>query len=82
MFNSNRSLLIHGRKRTLSIATLTNVTLKTSLVFNLAHINKGLDAPTQHMPHTSIVSAYYQSLHLNLKLRHRPSSLIPFVPIG
>jgi hypothetical protein len=62
------------------VMTLAIATSKTSLLFHLAHINKGHHAPTMHMPYMPNVSARYQCLHLNPRLRYRSSSLISFVP--
>jgi hypothetical protein len=60
----------------LLVVTLANVSLKPSWLLHLTYINKGLDAPTLHMPHTSSVSAYHQSLHLIL--RPGPHHSFPF----
>lgn len=44
------------------IATLANITLKTSWLLYLTHISKGSNSTILHMPRTSTISANYQCL--------------------
>jgi hypothetical protein len=79
-YRHRKGYYIHTCSYNVTIATLANITLKISWLLHLAHINKGPNTLTLHMPRTSNISIYYQCLHLSPRLKHQPSSLISFAP--